>query len=199
MLQILGDAQGAIRWGRGQQLAPLEASGAADAKGWLKFSLTRIGAAVRCGLGPKQARGSFLPSDAGGLFLSLSGEARVRGLQASRLAVDPNRYAPVFLDELPATPLQGKGSGIGGLALAAAAEPFGMTSVGGVPFCFAPGGLDVSTSLAGIKEPVRLKWLYQMESTTSQNGRLVARVLPDEYSVLHLIACARICRAACRG
>ena len=76
-------------------------------------------------------------------------------LKVGPLAVDPRRFVPLFMDDLPAVALSGSQSVLGEAALAKDSLSGGLHAVGDVPFCFGRGGLDISTSTKGLKEPLR--------------------------------------------
>jgi hypothetical protein len=91
---------------------------------------------------------------------------------------------PVDLAKLGNAPLSGPDANLGGgLALAEGALPAEPVQVDAVPFHLATKGLNLATSLSGIKEPVRTKH--------GLLGSFVTAVPTDQYAALHLLAFSR--------
>lgn len=185
------DKEGDLRAGHTRFDAPLFKAGAPEIKQWLPFSLIRIGRSVRCSVANKGGECQTIDAEVKGLFIVLRNDARVRGLKVGALAVDTRRFVPVFVDDLPAAALSGSQSVLGPAALAADALPGGLHAAGEVPFCVGPGGLDISKSTKGYKEPLRVSKGYLIDQYARVTGRTLVHVPADEYSVLHVLAFSR--------
>ena len=95
------------------------------------------------------------------------------------------------MDDLPAVALSGSQSVLGEAALAKDSLSGGLHAVGDVPFCFGRGGLDISTSTKGLKEPLRVAKSYLVDQYARFQGRTLVKVPADEYCLLHVMAFSR--------
>lgn len=107
-------------------------------------------------------------------------------------AAASDMYLTLPLDTLGRLPLSGPDAALSnGVSLAPDAVAPGPAAVDSVPFDVAAKGLDVSASMAGIKEAIRAKYAYQDQNSTKLPGRLVARLPPDQYAAVHVLAFSR--------
>ena len=143
---------------------------------WQPFELGRIGKTAQISIAGMSVPTKPLPSEGGGCSVSIGRGAKVRKLSVLPL---PSGYVALSIPGKANTDV----SYIEPL-------PKGLNSFRGVPFLFSDKGwaADVSKSMSGLKEPIRVKYTYLHQNGTNANGRIVLPVPGDQYSALHLVA-----------
>lgn len=104
--------------------------------------------------------------------------------------VSAEGMVPVDLTAVGSLALGGTDLGKG-IILDGAGVPQGKVFVGNVPFHCAAKGVDVSTSMRGIREPFKVVNDYLDDKLVEANGRIVVRVPAAHYTALHLLAFSR--------
>ena len=159
---------------------------------WQAFSLLRINDFVQISLGSSRLASHVLEAEARGLLLGLLNGARVRNLQAVPISKTSPWLVPLVLDHLANTELRpNDAADQKTLGLIADGLPKGLKAIDNVPFVVAERALDLSPSMSGVQEPLRVKHTYHSPAAQDQYGRLVTTVPSDQYSALHLVAFSR--------
>jgi len=78
-----------------------------------------------------------------------------------------------------------------GLVPAAGRVSEGRVFVDDVPFVLNGNAFDLSLSMAGLREPFRVKRAYHNPKLLEDSGRCVARIPYDTYSAVHILAWAK--------
>jgi len=159
---------------------------------WQTFSILRINDLVQISFGSNRLASRVLEPGARGLLFGLSNGAQVRNLKAVPLSKTSPWLVPLVLGHLANTGLTSRDALDGKtLGLISGDLPKGLKAIDNVPFVVAERALDISPSMAGVREPLRVKYTYHSPGAQSQYGRLVTSVPSDLYSALHLVAFSR--------
>ena len=182
-----------LRLYTGRSRTAMSVRGTSDVgAGWYEFSVLRVNDHVQITFAGNRMASKVVSSEERALLLTLSNGAKIRNLEADPLSTPSAMMVPIVLDQLSNTSLApDSAADENSLGLVAEGVPTGLKVIDGVPFALSRGALDVSPSMAGVQEPLRVKSVYNNPATAGKYGRLVTSVPSDLYTALHVVACSR--------